>query len=389
MIFDQERHESLLNIDWNEDLVRTVIKDIFEKTISGFNKEELWPTDPNEASDISSNKSIYFGAAGNLWALDKISNYLSIPLPLDKEKTIDDIYNKYMDAPDSKEVVPSLFLGEVGILLVKYKYNPSKETEERLYKVIKANIENETLEALWGAPGTMIGASFMYEWSNDKKWSELFIENVNYIVDELKKSIEREEIIWTQNMYGRETRFVGAGHGYFGNIFGILKKLNLISEIDRDFILSNVSKTTIDLALIENGLVNWPPTLSADKSKLPLVQWCHGSPGVITALESFPIDYNQKIEELLLGAGELVWKVGPLKKGIALCHGTDGNGFAFLQLYKRTNDVMWLDRARKFAMHAINQRNGRFTLFTGELGLAMYLISCIEGDGRFPVLDYI
>ena len=38
-------------------------------------------------------------------------------------------------------------------------------------------------------------------------------------------------------------------------------------------------------------------------------------------------------------------------------------------------------------MDAIVQRNGRKTLFTGELGLALYLKMCIEGTDEFPFLD--
>jgi len=38
-----------------------------------------------------------------------------------------------------------------------------------------------------------------------------------------------------------------------------------------------------------------------------------------------------------------------------LCHGTGGNGYAFLKLYRRTGDAQWLDRARAFAMRGIEQ----------------------------------
>ena len=129
--------------------------------------------------------------------------------------------------------------------------------------------------------------------------------------------------------------------------------------------------------------------ISTEKQPKRLVQWCHGSPGIITSLESFPKDIDQNFETLLENAGELIWHAGPLKKGVSLCHGTDGNGFAFLQLYERTNKKIWLDRARKFAMHAIEQSNNRNTLFTGDLGLAMYLLSCIKEDGKFPMLDFL
>ena len=45
-------------------------------------------------------------------------------------------------------------------------------------------------------------------------------------------------------------------------------------------------------------------------------------------------------------AGELVWQAGPLTKGAGLCHGTAGNGYAFLALHGRTRDARWLERAR-------------------------------------------
>ena len=34
---------------------------------------------------------------------------------------------------------------------------------------------------------------------------------------------------------------------------------------------------------------------------------------------------------------------------------TAGNGFAFLKLFTRTGDEVWLERARRFAKHAARQ----------------------------------
>lgn len=386
MLYDPERHEKLNYIDWNEEQVKVVIKDIFEKSLASFDSEHLWPTDSNEDADIACNKTMYYGAAGNLWALDQIALFLDLELPFDKASLIQDIHKKYLVNPDTKEVIPSLFLGETGILLLDYRFSPSDEVEKRLFRIIKENIRNPTLEALWGAPGTMIAASYMYEWTKHENWKSLFLENAKYLIEELRECVSNDERIWTQDIFGKKIQYVGAGHGYFGNMFGILKKIKFLSEKDQAFILDNISKMTNDLATVEDDLVNWFPTLSEESKKYPLAQWCHGSPGVIIALESFPDDVDHNLEKLLIGAGELTWKAGPLKKGIALCHGTDGNGYAFLQLYKRTGDSLWLDRARKFAMHALEQRNGRYTLFTGELGLAIYLISCIEKRASFPFL---
>jgi hypothetical protein len=42
-----------------------------------------------------------------------------------------------------------------------------------------------------------------------------------------------------------------------------------------------------------------------------LVQHCHGAPGIVNCFASFP-DYG--IDDLLIGAGELIWQSGPLRK---------------------------------------------------------------------------
>jgi hypothetical protein len=105
---------------------------------------------------------------------------------------------------------------------------------------------------------------------------------------------------------------------------------------------------------------------------------------------------SESIDSLLLEGGELTWKAGPLSKGAGLCHGTAGNGYAFLKLFARTGDEIWLERARAFAMHSIGQYErhcreygcGRYSLWTGDQGLALYLWSCIEADDGFPTMDF-
>ena len=42
-------------------------------------------------------------------------------------------------------------------------------------------------------------------------------------------------------------------------------------------------------------------------------------------------------------------------KGASICHGTAGNGYALLKAFARTGDERWLERARRFAVHALAQ----------------------------------
>ena len=86
-----------------------------------------------------------------------------------------------------------------------------------------------------------------------------------------------------------------------------------------------------------------------------------------------------------------------MKKPWGLCHGTAGNGYALLKLFSLTQDELWLDRAKKFAMHAIMQsqqaeveyKQIRTDAWCGDMGLALFLHSCLQLDANFPMLDYL
>ena len=128
----------------------------------------------------------------------------------------------------------------------------------------------------------------------------------------------------------------------------------------------------------EDGLANW-----GSEGKL---QWCASGPGIVSAAR----DYLD--EELLLAGAELVWRAGApgVEKGHGICHGTSGNGFALLAAFERTQDELWLDRARRFAVHALGQAArvpARYSLFTGGAGTALFVAACLDGDARYPVLE--
>lgn len=101
---------------------------------------------------------------------------------------------------------------------------------------------------------------------------------------------------------------------------------------------------------------------------------------------------------LLIRGARLIVAAGPLEKGVALCHGTDGNGAALLEMHRRTGDAFWLERAREFAMWALAQSEAefnragqwRYSLWTGDAGLACYLIDCLDGRSRgMPGIDSV
>jgi hypothetical protein len=127
-----------------------------------------------------------------------------------------------------------------------------------------------------------------------------------------------------------------------------------------------------------------------------LVQFCSGAPGVVACMAGLRDGGSRpSFDALLLEAGELVWRAGPTTKFPVLCHGVVGAGYAFLKLYARTGDARWLARARAFAMHGIDRAaraleqygQRKYSLWTGDLGLAVFLWDCVQGNAQLPTLD--
>jgi hypothetical protein len=143
-------------------------------------------------------------------------------------------------------------------------------------------------------------------------------------------------------------------------------------------------------AVFGDDCANWPlragAPLQTDDGEIRL-QWCGGAPGIVVSAAPY-LD-----EELLLAGARVVWQAGPpgMEKGPSICHGTAGNGYAFLKAFARTQDEEWLIRARRFGAHALEQVDrrgrGRYSLWTGDLGVALYAADCLEPRTSYPILE--
>lgn len=399
MLFEADRHEAPSGAPWEAQVVARAIRGLGADFESALDAGGHWPA---HALDLEGEQarpfhSLYLGAAGVLWALWHLERAGAVELRIAPDALIRRAYDDYLAAPDTGAVVPSYYLGEVGILLVRWRLTGDAAAAERLYTLIRDNIPNPTNEALWAAPGTMVGALHMLEWTGDERWRSLFLDNVEQLWKTWLPSPYLDGHLWTQDLYGSIVQLLGAGHGYAGNVYPLLRGAALMPAERRDALLQRCADLLGRTALRDGDGVNWPPGVGPTRPGRAsvLVQWCHGAPGIVTATADFPRGVSAAMDRLLLDAGATIWRAGPLVKGYGLCHGTAGNGYAFLKLYRRTGDANWLARARAFAMHALGQRErmrarygvGRYSLWTGDAGLAVYLQDCIDGTDRMPGLD--
>jgi hypothetical protein len=305
------------------------------------------------------------------WALHRLGSSLDVAAVL--ERAIAHYRERPDFAPEYGDE-PSLLMGDSGLLLVARLLGSTAADDDRLRSRIHENRANPTWELMWGSPGTMLAAG---PCGFDDLWRES--------AELLWEQWDAETDLWTQDLYGRRRRILGPPHGFAGNVHA------LRGFVSDDVLRGRVERGLAATALREDGLVNWPPTADPETEPREIrVQWCHGAPGIVATLaDLMPL-------ELALGAGELTWQAGPLVKGPGLCHGTAGNGYAFLALHAVTGDELWLVRARSFAMHALAQvererervGSGRYTLWTGDVGAALYVRSCLDGDPRVPTIGY-
>jgi Lanthionine synthetase C-like protein len=395
VLFDPASHEPLVSTPWSESRAWAAIAAIVVDTESAFDEQALWPAHPldEDGDRLPPLASLYLGASGVIWALDELERLGAAELRHNWATTAVELHDRYLSNPDFGDElglegpVPSLLAGESGILLVAHRLAPAPWQEERLLACIRANVANPFWELMWGSPGTMLAAQVMHERTGAERWAEAWRESADRLWQEW-----RDEL-WLQNLYRRAIHVLGPAHGFAGNVY-VLERGQLLDEERRRELERRVVASVDKYAQRADRLAQWPPALERGSSTEIKTQWCHGAPGIVASLATIAPG-DQQFTELLVAGGELIWRAGPLAKGPGLCHGTAGNGYAFLKLFERTGVELWLDRAHAFAMHAAAQveqmrsthRRGRYTLWTGDLGTALYLQSCIAADAAMPTLD--
>jgi hypothetical protein len=389
VLFSPESHERLLDDAWDEGRVRDAAAAIAADALAAQQPDGFWPEHPDDAEDdgTSSRTGIYQGAAGVVWALHQLGHDLTA--------TAEELHERYLAEPDWPGLVPGYLLGEAGILLVAQQLAPDPSRLDAIERAVRENAANESNELLLGAPGTMLVAQAMLAATGELRWAEAWTESAEVLWSRWLPSDEDGADLWTQDYAGGIAQYVGPAHGFAGNVLALSLDGGLLGPERRAELERRAVATATALAFREDGVANWAPVAGDPllRKGVIRVQWCHGAPGMVSSLAGLAPE-DPEFGALLLAGGELTWRAGPLAKGAGLCHGTAGNGCAFLGLHRRTGDELWLDRARRFAMHALAQVDsarerhgmGRYSLWTGDIGAALYALQCIDGRDGLPSL---
>jgi hypothetical protein len=391
-LFDARGHEPLADVAWRASEARDAIRAIARDADSALRGSDWWEWHPLdlEPDDPDVVHGVFIGAAGVLWALDHLARAGLHEPGHDYARLARDAYAGYLDRPEYDGPQPSVWMGEGGIALVAWLLAPARELGDRLAELVAEEPQPESLELMWGSPGLLTIADAMLERTGEPRWAEAWRAIAGRVVD---RRGERVPGYWTQRLSGKEREILGPAHGLAGVVAALARRPELLPP---GRLAASVTTVLAATAIRADGQANWPPSLQEallEDDGSVRTQWCHGAPGIVASAAALPPD--EQLDALLIAGGELTWSAGPLRKGAGLCHGTAGNGLAFLKLFTRTGDERWLERARRFAMHAARQveaarrqyGRGRYTLWTGDLGTAVYLQRCLAATSEVPTID--
>lgn len=398
MLYRPEAFQPLSPEPWDEARVRAAIGEIVADADAAFDPDALWPAhDWDGWSTPLPLKNLYVGAAGVLWALHALRERGFAASRLDLRAAVVRTLELRRERPDLMQGVElpqpadaSLLEGESGILVVLSScFRDTGSSSDELHAFVRANRDNPADEVMWGAPGTMLAAKALHDATGEERWAEAWRESAAAVLG--RRDVDG---LWTQRLHGGVSRGLGPIHGAVGNVRVLLDGGELLPAETRALLASETAELLERTAVREEGLASWPDSvgdpLEAADGQVRL-QWDVGAPGIVATA------FDLLDDELLLAGAELTWRAGAhgADKGSGICHGTAGNGYALLKAFARSQDELWLGRARRFAVHALGQAaaarhergRGRYSLWTGDLGVAVFAADCAEARTRYPILE--
>ena len=216
---------------------------------------------------------------------------------------------------------------------------------------------------------------------------------ISAILESGKLTVSRQRGSWMPPLfyYWHDSPYLGAAHGLAGILYILLVCHRLLTTHELDFLV----KPTLDFMLTQR-FKSGNTASSVGRERDLLIHWCHGAPGVVAMYtEGYKVFKDQKYLDAAELSGDVIWNRGLLYKGYGICHGIAGNAYAFLNIFKCTQDFKHLHRALKFAEICLDYGNHGcctpdcpFSLFEGMAGTIYFLFDIIEPEkSLFPAYE--
>ncbi|MCL1494770.1 MAG: hypothetical protein M1G31_29090 [Pseudanabaena sp. Salubria-1] len=272
MLYDPARHEALRGIPWDEDLVCKTIEHIVADAEEHFTPIRYWQAHPLDVGrDEGLNQiltPLYFGACGVIWALHYLQSVEAVQL---SKSYIDDLDSLLMQSRvwlgDSYEQERASYLmGDTPVHMLSFGENPTIEVTEILDALIAGNLDHPARELMWGSPGTLLAALFLYERTGEARWAELFRLTAAKLWSQLQWSPEYECHYWMQDLYGHQATYLDAVHGFVATASPLIRGRHLLdSDIWADW-KQCIANTIQRTASRSGSQANWRVYLNGKES---------------------------------------------------------------------------------------------------------------------------
>ena len=291
---------------------------------------------------------MYMGTAGVIWGLDYLIRAGAINGRVDFGGIVPELIAATRSRLEARAAAgvqhgyDGLLGASAGQLLVAARLEGLSTTADKIGAAVDANWDNPVREYMFGSPGTAMLSLALFNETGDEVWASRFRRDVSRLWETLEPCQGADCLIWSKIHRVKATP-MGAVHGFAGNIppREVATSCPKVNEEVVGVHRSHPEATAIHDGEWSTAAVGWQASTGPNRAvggALP------GAPGIVNCVVNFPSSGTTTFARRRRN----IWPAGPLRKGCCICHGTAGNGYAFLELFNRTGDEKWPERARRF-----------------------------------------
>ncbi|HUA46498.1 MAG TPA: hypothetical protein VMA77_14805 [Solirubrobacteraceae bacterium] len=183
-LYDPANHRALAGAAWSAGAARAGIAELMSDAASACGgPQRLWP---NAREDLEGDadvpyRSVYFGAAGMGWALQRLAGEGFGPELPGAVEMLAGLPEECCRDPELVDSAPgpgpavSLLFGESGIRLAAHAAGAVTDLDA-LAACVARGRAGPTRELCWGSPGTMTAALAIWRQTGESRWRQLWLD---------------------------------------------------------------------------------------------------------------------------------------------------------------------------------------------------------------------
>lgn len=255
-----------------------------------------------------------------------------------------------------------LHVGKVGIAYARLRYDllTGKEASPYCHKIAE-HVLSEPCGPVTDFMGGEASNGFYFLKLYQKCGDARYLDGAKRCADWLTDNLVYEDgYAFCQMVPGDEKQrgryYLGVSHGTSGVAYYLSLLYAETSEKRYQTAANELWDTILALGIESKGGLNWPVMSFA--KELPRCQYSHGAVGIGMALvRASELLQRKDLLAAALQAGEASYAYGDFRNNLTVCTGVTGSGQFMLDLFVKTKDSKWLERAQEFATIASNYKD--------------------------------